>query len=230
MLAVVFVCSVIAGGAGWLHPPVRKSRFVPPQKTQTPAVAINTFLRVCSACHGANGHGNQEIGAPSIASLPRWYLEEQLERFRSGWRGDHPEDLNGHKMRDAVKPLSDADVEEAIDIVAKLPPPVQVATLEGDAENGSWYFEVECMGCHRYNGHGEMTFHSGPIAGLQDWYLMAQLKKFRTGIRGYHADDEHGKKMQQISTGLSLEELTDVLAYVSTLSERYPLGKKRSRR
>lgn len=232
MLVIVLAFTLFAGGAGWLRPPHRESRDspAPPVLSEEPQIAINTFIRVCSACHGANGHGNQEIGAPSIASLPQWYVEEQLERFRSGWRGDHADDINGQKMRDAVKPLSDADLTEAVDYLVKLPPPVQVATLTGDAENGSWFYEVECMGCHRFNGHGEMTFKSGPISGIQDWYLMAQLEKFRSGVRGYHPDDESGKKMQLISNGLSIDELKDVLAYISTLSERFPLGKERERR
>jgi cytochrome c553 len=188
-----------------------------------PAVAKNnTFLRVCAVCHGINGEGNQQLGAPSIAALPRWYLEEQILRFRNGWRGAHPEDITGQLMRGIIVPLTDAELKEAINYATALPQKTHPPTLGGDAKNGAWFYEMECMGCHRYNGHGEMTFYSGPVSGLQDWYLLAQLEKFRKGIRGYHPKDEQGRKMNLISTGLSIEELKDILAFISELSESYP--------
>src|SRR5206468_1794430 len=34
---------------------------------------------LCTSCHGSQLQGNQDIGAPSIAGLPEWYLLKQLE-------------------------------------------------------------------------------------------------------------------------------------------------------
>lgn len=224
MLLASLALAFFAAASGWLHPPDRKSADGVASSPAPLAVAPpDTFRRVCAACHGPNGQGNREIGAPSIAALPRWYVEEQLRRFRSGWRGADPADTNGQKMRAAIAPLSDAELAEAVGIVTALPQAVHAPTLEGDAKNGAWFFEMECMGCHRYNGHGELAFKSGPISGLPDWYLLGQLEKFRDGIRGYHPDDEHGRKMRQIVGGLNAEEIRDILAYVLTLAERYPL-------
>ena len=48
----------------------------------------------CVACHGADGAGNEDIGAPRIAWLQAWYVREQLSKFRDGRRG-----ANGHAAR-----------------------------------------------------------------------------------------------------------------------------------
>ena len=50
--------------------------------------ARQTF-HLCTACHGAQGQGNPELKAPSIAGLPDWYVKNQLEKFRAGTRGAH---------------------------------------------------------------------------------------------------------------------------------------------
>ena len=126
-------------------------------------------------------------------------------------------------MRGTIAPLTDAELDEAITYANTLPQKIHTPAINGNAKNGAWFYEMECMGCHRYNGHGEMTFSSGPVSGLQDWYLLAQLEKFRKGIRGYHPKDEQGKKMRLISNGLSISELKDILAFISELSQRYPL-------
>ena len=36
----------------------------------------------CVQCHGENGEGNIEVGAPAIAGLTRWYVKRQLRNFR----------------------------------------------------------------------------------------------------------------------------------------------------
>jgi cytochrome c oxidase subunit 2 len=51
------------------------------------------------------------------------------------------------------------------------------------------------MECHRFNGEGEIVFGAAPLVGLQDWYLAAQLRKFKAGIRGAAKNDENGQKM-----------------------------------
>ena len=42
---------------------------------------------LCAQCHGEQGEGNQVFGAPAIAGLPLWFVQSQLQKFRSGLRG-----------------------------------------------------------------------------------------------------------------------------------------------
>jgi len=42
--------------------------------------------QTCSRCHGAQGRGKPEEGAPRIAAQPRFYLEKQLRDFAEGTR------------------------------------------------------------------------------------------------------------------------------------------------
>lgn len=70
----------------------------------------------CVACHGAEGKGNRELGAPSLLNQADWYLLTQLEKFRSGARGGDPRDTRGQEMAVFAKALAD---EQALkDVVA----------------------------------------------------------------------------------------------------------------
>ena len=45
------------------------------------------LFQLCAQCHGAAGEGNRTALAPAIAGYGRWYIQRQLEKFRSGVRG-----------------------------------------------------------------------------------------------------------------------------------------------
>ena len=49
---------------------------------------------------------------------------------------------------------------------------------------------------------------------------MAQLHKFRDGIRGAVPSDEDGAKMHLVTNGLSDEQFLDVAAYIAWLAVR----------
>lgn len=53
---------------------------------------------LCSACHGADGLGNEALGAPALVGLNDWYVVAQYEQFRAGNRGAHPDDRWGTQM------------------------------------------------------------------------------------------------------------------------------------
>ena len=191
---------------------------------------ISVFQTICATCHGEKGEGKKELMTPSIASLPRWYLEEQIRKFRNGQRGNHPNDLNGQNMRLAIAELSEAQINEALDYIDTLPALSHSSTLHGNAERGYQLYYDNCMACHRFNGHGEVVFRSASLNGLQDWYLLEQLKKFEQGIRGYHADDESGVKMRDaVSYISSHQDKIDILALLSNLAKKYPVVKRENR-
>jgi len=83
----------------------------------------NYFNALCSACHGANGMGNQSFGAPPLAGATADYLMRQFAAFKSGRRGAHPQDRPGAQMRAVAAMLPDARTErDVIAYAARLSP------------------------------------------------------------------------------------------------------------
>jgi cytochrome c553 len=78
---------------------------------------------------------------------------------------------------------------------------------------GKEIFADRCMECHRFNGEGELVFGAAPLVGLQDWYLAAQLRKFKRGVRGAAKDDANGEKMVKATANfVEDEEMVQSLA------------------
>jgi cytochrome c oxidase subunit 2 len=78
------------------------------------------YEQVCVTCHGADGRGNELLRAPPIVQLHDWYLVQELENFRSGARGAHPEDTWGLTMRGQAVLLSDQAMADLIAYVQTL--------------------------------------------------------------------------------------------------------------
>ncbi len=56
------------------------------------------MYRICAYCHGDNGMGNEALNAPRTAGMSDWYTARQLQNFKSGVRGSHPQDYYGMQM------------------------------------------------------------------------------------------------------------------------------------
>ena len=70
----------------------------------------------CKSCHGAAGQGIWALNAPRLQGTNDWYMVRQLENYKSGVRGSHPQDLYGKQMSLLTIMLRD---EQAInDVVA----------------------------------------------------------------------------------------------------------------
>lgn len=65
------------------------------------------YVATCLSCHGANGEGNEALGAPKLTLLPDWYMRRQLQYFKNGIRGIDPSDINGQQMAVFTKMLAD---------------------------------------------------------------------------------------------------------------------------
>jgi cytochrome c oxidase subunit 2 len=88
----------------------------PPATIEGDVVRGRDLYATCSACHAADGSGVRDLGGPSLTVTNDWYLVRQLQNFKAGVRGDHPDDTFGAQMRAAAQVLSD---DEAIrDVVA----------------------------------------------------------------------------------------------------------------
>ena len=173
----------------------------------------------CAQCHGVNGEGNAEVGAPSIAGLERWYVKAQLRKFKRSQRGWHPEDMGGKRMWPMARAM---DTDEKVDLVstyvASLPLYKPEPTLEGgNPATGKIYFAT-CVQCHGADAGGNIDEYGPPLNHADDWYLLTQLENFKSGRRGTHPDDVTGAKMRPFSMTLPTEQaMKDVIAYIGTL-------------
>ena len=62
---------------------------------------------VCAYCHGQQGEGIKAMNAPRMAGMTDWYLQRQLQNFKKGIRGQHPEDYYGKQMNFMARILQD---------------------------------------------------------------------------------------------------------------------------
>jgi len=175
---------------------------------------------LCATCHGAAGEGNQARHAPVIAGLPQWYLEAQLVKFKQGYRAYRAEDTAGLQMRPMARSLvTDADLKAVSAYVAALKPVRPAPTLEGDAEQGKGAYAV-CLACHGDRGQGNQGLGAPPLTHQADWYLAAQIGKFRQGLRGTHPKDTTGATMRPMSMTLADDHaIANVVAHIRTLGQ-----------
>ncbi len=187
------------------------------------------FAAKCASCHGAKAEGDQKQQAPSLASLPDWYLTKQINKFKKEIRGAKAEDLDGLKMKAIAHTLKPAELKMLATHISKLSRVQSAFTLKGDVDQGRELFRENCMACHRYNGSGEKFFGSPPLTGLQDWYIHKQLKKFRQGIRGDHKEDIEGKKMHVVTGTLEKKDLLDIATFIPHLAKNKARHTRRDR-
>ncbi len=175
---------------------------------------------LCATCHGERGEGNAQRGAPAIAGLPQWYLEAQLGKFLSGQRGYHPQDDAGLQMRPMAQAVRRSeDLRAVAAYVASLPRSSPTATLDGQAAQGQGLYAT-CVACHGADGKGNEALKAPPLVGQNDWYIVAQLKKFKDGLRGTDAGDVTGQQMRAMANVLVDEKaMRDVAAYIRSLAQ-----------
>ncbi len=95
--------------------------------------------------------------------------------------------------------------------------PAPSAAAEDGGELGAELFQL-CVQCHGADGGGDPVSLAPAIAGMDEWYVRAQLGKFRSGARGTHPDDVAGMRMRPMSLSLrSDEQIAAVAAYVAGL-------------
>ncbi|HWF13809.1 MAG TPA: c-type cytochrome [Candidatus Acidoferrales bacterium] len=175
-------------------------------------------FQTCVPCHSTDGSGNATVGAPNIAGMKEWYVEEELDKFRGGVRGMQFTDMEGMRMRPmALSLASEDDVKSVAHYVESMPPVRHAATLPGDPKAGEAIFAT-CAACHGDNGAGNEDLKAPPLAGVDDWYLATELRKFRSGARGTSPKDSGGRLMRPMARGLANEDaIRNVVAYVGTL-------------
>ena len=182
-----------------------------------PALAAESSFDYCTVCHGAQGNGNVAIHAPRIAGLEPWYLRAQFAAFRAGWRGVHADDAPGNEMRPVAQALTDAEIDQAVAYVGGLTPRTPPITVMGDVAHGRELYAA-CGSCHGAAGQGNEALHAPALAMRSDWYLVAELRDYRAGLRGSAPGDTYGQQMQAMAMTLRDDAaVNDVVAYIDTL-------------
>lgn len=182
-------------------------------------VAASMDDRYCTTCHGADGIGNIAIEAPRLAGMEDWYLKRQLENFRAGIRGTHPEDIQGIAMQPMAAKLSDESIADIVDWVGDWEYVPAEATIEGDVNQGRTAYQ-SCAACHGANAEGNEALGAPALAGQNDWYMVTQLKNFRAGFRGSHPEDTYGSQMLPMSKTLRDDQaVVNVVSYINTLQK-----------
>ena len=173
---------------------------------------------VCTACHGANGAGNKALNSPSIAGQEAWYVERQLKNFKAGIRGADAKDTYGMQMRPMAMTLADdqaiADMAAYVSSMPKIKSFER--TVSGDEVAGKSSYMI-CSTCHGPKGAGNRALNAPKLTGLQDWYIVRQLKNFKSGIRGTKKGDLYGMQMRPMAMTLANDEaIRNVAAYIAT--------------
>lgn len=190
--------------------------------SQAPGLARGKdVFDTCVPCHRADGAGDLSLRAPAIAGLPQWYVTAQLTKFKDGIRGAHPDDGEGARMRPMARTLwKKGDIESVSEYVATLPATHPTPTLQGDATAGAARYASICIACHGPDGTGNQQLNAPTLRSQADWYMLAQLEKFKSGMRGAHPSDIAGSQMRAMAMTLpDSQAMKDVVAYIRTLSK-----------
>ncbi|MFC5695479.1 c-type cytochrome [Pseudomonas sp. GCM10022186] len=168
------------------------------------------FEQRCAACHQVDGTGNEALKAPSLAGLSQSYVERQLNHFRNGLRGANSGDLEGQVMRGITASLKDDEISQLGQYIAQLPrrkvgkPAKQLSFAGRGLYSG-------CTSCHGAQAEGFDELGAPRLAGQHEWYLSAQLLKYRSGLRGAHPDDKYGQQMSVMAAGIRDDAAIEVL-------------------
>ncbi|MDB5752354.1 MAG: cytochrome oxidase subunit periplasmic domain protein [Ramlibacter sp.] len=188
-------------------------------RTRVPGDAVvgKALYATCAACHGAGGEGNLALNAPKLSGQGAWYLERQLKQFKQGVRGTHDKDVFGKMMAPMAGVLADnAAIANVVAHIATLPDARVTATVKGDADRGRQRFAT-CAACHGADARGIAATNAPRLQGMSDWYMATQLKNFRDGVRGAHAQDVYGGQMGLVAGMLSDDAaIGDILAYINS--------------
>jgi len=176
-------------------------------------------MSYCVTCHGVELAGNKSVDAPNLSVLPAWYVERQLSAFAEKRRGG-PDDLHGGEMQPMAAALDAAGIAAAVDFTASVPARAATPTIDGDVKAGEMLFAT-CAACHGEQGGGMQSLTAPVLAGQNDWYLLRQLKNYRSGIRGAREGDAPAAQMMAAMAVVNGDEdLRHLVAYINTLATR----------
>jgi cytochrome c553 len=173
--------------------------FVAPARAQT----LTERLSVCLSCHGESGR-SETAEVPSLGKQPAEYLLIQLYQFREKARIAPP-------MNDMAQDLTDEDLREFSETLAKLPPPTPIALVQDAALTDrarDLVVKYQCAFCHNsdFSGHDQIP----RIAAQREDYLVKSLRQYKSGERpGYDP------AMNEAAQRLTEPEIADLARYLA---------------
>ena len=175
------------------------------------------------------------------------YVARQLEKFAEGVRGKHGGDREGIRMMPMARSLfaynddgsrdpagTQVNYQALAAYVSSMPATVpEPYVMTGDAKKGKTLFSSNsCVECHGADAKGgvvelqasgvnlsgvEWSGKAPALAGQADWYLLKQLGKFESGVRGAKADlDPSGATMAKWAEGLDEQSRKDLVSFITT--------------
>ena len=171
--------------------------------------------QVCASCHGPGGDSTSPA-FPKIAGQRTEYLENQLKAFRDHTRADP---MAQAFMWGMTSQMSDSAVKNLAAFYAGQKPAHGKA---GDAQlvaKGRAIYEGSlaaskdqaCITCHGAGAEGNAIFPR--LAGQHAEYLVKQLALFKSSLR----EGSNAPLMHAISTGITLDQMQAVAAYLASL-------------
>jgi len=138
---------------------------------------------------------------PSLGGQPAYYVTIQLFMFRERLRVVEP-------MNEVTRGLSDAELRDMGELIARLPPP-RPAAGPSDAQRmeraRAIVAQQRCNFCHSVDFGGEQNVPR--LAGQREDYLVKAMREYKSNARrGYDAS------MADVLYGVSDEQILD-LAY-----------------
>jgi cytochrome c553 len=143
---------------------------------------------------------------PSLGGQPAYYLTIQLFMFRERLRVVEP-------MNEMTRGLSDADLRDMADLIAKLPAPQPAPDAPDPGRIGRAQALVEqqrCNFCHGRDYAGEQNVPR--LAGQREDYLVKALRDYKGNTRrGYDAS------MADVLYDVSDPEILDLAYFLARL-------------
>ncbi len=157
--------------------------------------AGKAIFTTCAGCHGNDGQGLDYMYAPNLTGQDSDYLVRQLTNFREGKRG-RMDDAHGFPMVGRATAIPGADgVKAVVTYIAGLPKLAATPVASRTVPTAIADILPTCATCHGANGEGNADMQAPALNRLDRTYIAQQLVNFRTGKRGYHADDAQGALM-----------------------------------
>lgn len=181
-------------------------------------------VQECRVCHGTK----EAQRGPILDGMEYWYLSEQLQKFHAGVRGGNPQNRSEYLMGVGTRKIENQiEIAYLANWFAKQEPRPAIRTIRGDKLLGKKLFEQRCVQCHGERAEGNHKLKSPALDKLEGWYFIEQMRKFRSGQRGYHPKDEWGKVMAAASKDLADWDIKNLITYVIDefgLQEARPLN------
>jgi len=186
--------------------------------------SIQQIVEGCDSCHSDEHNKVQGLSvAPVLNGMPDWYIEKQMENFRTGnrvARGNDATEINTAHQSNALNEESlslVADYYEELELRFSQTRPVEAIAnvVQGSANNaqGEAIFEDSCASCHT-SFVGRYLTDSPEITHLEGEYLLNQLEAFKKGERRFFDENKHQRKMVERIKNLSTEELLSIVSYI----------------